>query len=379
MPGVRDEFSLGGKRQTELLEYPPVSFPRSDDDGLRPAPEGLAKFKGSRSALNRPRNFTDAVIADLVRWWQNDTRKMKSHHRKHFVLQALMFAAAGSVMAETISWESPSGGNNRQSSGDPMDAGFIFQLGVFSDGFVPTALNLSEWDDFWSVADQSSYDTGFSRFAGLFEVEDNNPPFTVGRPGWIMGTKVTVTGTERILFRRPGWLWPASSPLSPFPLDWHVNGATDLQVVIGAVNPGGSPFLMQSAVVRDYPQWRALRLAGEPLDGPLDDPDGDGVPNLLEFVFDTMPSDSASRASAGGSWIEIGGEKFLQLTIPRKRTHLATLVVQVSSDLETWNQGPDHTAVVSDTPLEWIVRDKTPASAAPGGRRFMRLKAALPE
>jgi hypothetical protein len=181
--------------------------------------------------------------------------------------------------------------------------------------------------------------------------------------------------------RRPAWTWPeAADPFSPpslFTLDWRVNGDSNIQVVMGTVNPGGSPFLMRSEITRDYVQWRAMSLAGEPLNGPGDDPDGDGLTNMLEFVFDTLPKNASSKAAATGSFLEIAGQRYLQLTVPRKRTHLAANSVQVSSDLEQWDEGSAFTEVVSDSATQWIVRDKTSVSAAPGGRRFIRFKAGL--
>ena len=77
------------------------------------------------------------------------------------------------------------------------------------------------------------------------------------------------------------------------------------------------------------------------------------------------------------SWVENGGQTFLQMTIPRRIGHRATLVVEVSSDLVTWNSGDTYTEIVSNNTAVLIVRDKTPLSGNPG-KRFMRLRATLP-
>jgi hypothetical protein len=297
-----------------------------------------------------------------------------SRWRRGWVFAFLGFVA-GASHAERVGWESQAGAFNLSSSGGPMDAGFVFQLGVFSNGFVPTVGNLAKWDLFWNVVDEASYNESQNRFAGLFEVRANDPLISAGTAAWIMGTKVTPTGTEKILVRRPSWTWPSPNPFNPTGPIWEVQGDENIQVVIGSVNPGGSPILMQSEVVRNYEQWRQLRLAGEPIDGAGDDPDGDGVPNMLEFVFDTDPKDPASHASIIGELVDVDGEQYLQLFIPRKRTHLVRLEVQVSSDLMIWSEGPEFTKVVEEAPLQWIVRDKTAVSSAPNGRRFIRLKA----
>src|SRR5262245_48621337 len=43
-----------------------------------------------------------------------------------------------------------------------------------------------------------------------------------------------------------------------------------------------------------FDAWRALKLAGNPLNGPADDPDSDGYSNLMEFAFDTNPLSGTS-------------------------------------------------------------------------------------
>ena len=295
------------------------------------------------------------------------------------LLMAVLCGLAGFAHSENIDWGSTAGGINQDSAGEAMDSGFTFQLGVFSSGFVPTAANLADWNAFWNDADEATYMVSENRFVSLHTVTDNNPPFLAGTAAWIMGTKETPTGTEKILFRRPSWTWPTPNPLVGEGTLWRVNGDANINVVIGTVNPGGSPFLMRSAIVRDYDQWRELKLADEPLNGPGDDPDGDGIPNAMEFVFDTDPLAANAAPATVLSTVEIAGEDYLQLTIPRNRSHIALLKVQVSSDLVTWNDGPAFTEVVTDGPLEWVVRDKTPVSSHPGGKRFMRLKIDLPE
>ena len=67
----------------------------------------------------------------------------------------------------------------------------------------------------------------------------------------------------------------------------------------------------------------------------------------------------------------------LQISIPRRIDRMATLNVEVSSDLEQWDSGTAFTEVVSDGLSALIVRDKT-AFTPPLTKRFMRLRASLP-
>ena len=126
-----------------------------------------------------------------------------------------------------------------------------------------------------------------------------------------------------------------------------------------------------------WAQWQATELAGEARNGPNDDPDGDGTPNLLEFVFGTPPLQAGPPTATPVEIVTIAGQRFLQITIPRRSDHLALLSVQVSSDLANWQSGPEFTTVVYDDEAGLVVRDRTPLGAdAP--KRFMRLRAEVP-
>jgi len=285
------------------------------------------------------------------------------------------------VVAGTIEWNVPVHGTNLDSSGARMGSGFVFQLGVFSSGFHPTASNIADWDARWHVADTAAYNPKSKAFGSSIKLADNTAPFTAGAPGWIMGTKVTPGGTEKILFRRAKWSWPVVDlPQNPpaFPREWTVSGDhEDLQVILASVNPEGSPHLMRSTVVRNYEQWRNQHLAGEASAGPGDDPAGDGVPNLMKFAFGMDPRGKARSPHTPVERMQIGNETFLKMSIPRNGVNLARMRVEVSSDLIDWHHGPAFLEVVSENERELVVRDRTPFSSA-GGRRFMRLRVELP-
>ncbi len=270
--------------------------------------------------------------------------------------------------AEVISWFSDANKINLTAAGAPMDAGFQFELGVFSAGFVPTPLNVSEWPAYWVAADSTSYNATTHRFAGQWTVTDNASPFLIGAAAWIFGHRTTPTGTDRILLRNTQWIWPAPDPLNPIPTEW--NAATANHVVLGNVDPGGSPFLMKSARGQSFTQWQTELLTGEPLAGPSDDPDGDGSSNLLEFIFGTPPKSAGPHTATPVTLA--GGHT--QIIIPRRPDRPALLTVEVSGNLADWQSGPTVTQLVDDGMDALIVRDLVPVDPV-HPRRFMRLKA----
>ncbi len=279
--------------------------------------------------------------------------------------------------AQSINWYIPPPLANLTSTGQNMDASYQFQLGTFSGGFVPTASNMTHWANFWVSADSTSYDQDTKVFDATFLVTNNPTPFTAGAKAYIWGRSVGPAKDEWILFRKSDWNWPAADPMSPFEITWNVASASATnEVILGIINPGGSPFLMKSEAVYSYAQWRDGTLAGEFLNGSDDDPDRDGVSNLLEFVFGTSPTQAAAAPATPTSFVEISGQSYLQISIPRLRNRLATFTVEVSSNLVQWNSGNTYTAEVTNTAEALVVRDKT-VSGAGLPQRFMRLKAVL--
>lgn len=288
-----------------------------------------------------------------------------------FWLGAWGLVTALSLRAETISWFCQAGTTNLASSGAPMDASFVFELGVFADGFVPTPSNVIEWEDHWESADQAAYEPSTQRFTSVHQVASNDAPFEVGVPAWILGRKPGAASDQRILFRSSSWLWPVPNPFNPFPLQW--NAADAGVVVIGSVDPGGSPFLMRSAETRSYAQWRATELAGEPLDGAGEDADFDGISNLLEFVFGTPPLQANGRPAMPVA-IESG---HAVVQVPRMAGRPANLWVEVSSDFTQWQSGSPHVELVEETADTLVVRDAVPVGPS-HPRVFFRVRASLP-
>jgi hypothetical protein len=291
-------------------------------------------------------------------------------------------ALFGLARAERLNWFSDPNRTNLTSTGQLMDGAFRFELGVFTGGFVPTSGNTSQWAAHWTAAERIPYNASSKRISSIFTVTDNDAPFSVGANAYVWGFKGSEASGEWILFRKSTWIWPSPNPFNPFTVDWSVAQAN--VVVLGNVNASGSPSLMQSAAVSNsappdtsWSQWQDEELAGVSLNGPNDDADGDGISNLIEFVFGTLPKTANTPVATPSSFLELSGQRYLQISIPRRRDHPATLVVEVSSDLAIWNSGASHTQVVSDDASALVVRDLTPIGPA-SPKRFMRLRAITP-
>jgi hypothetical protein len=294
------------------------------------------------------------------------------------LLWIALASAVSSVSGQTILWNSDANATNETSTGALMDAGFRFELGVFNSGFTPTALNIQDWSANWQGAVRTGYDAANKRYTNSYTPADNNAPFSIGKATYVWGFRGNPVAGEWILFRAGSWNFPeADPPVPPPPIEWFAKNAT---AVLGSIQSSGSPYLMKSAAVTNaappkttWAQWQATNLTSEPLDEPHDDPDGDGIPNLLEFIFGTPPRTAGSppltpvTLSSGHAVI----------SIPRRVDHTATLIVEVSGDLSNWSSGPLYTEVVSDGISALVVRDLTALDAS-NPKRFIRLRAVLP-
>lgn len=270
-----------------------------------------------------------------------------------------------------------------------MDAEFRFEIGVFINGFTPTSANTSQWAANWRSPQRTRYNpnTGVRQFNAEFVVEDNVTPFTVGAAAYLWGFRGNASSGEWILIRNTTWTWPAPNPFNPFPLSWNAADAAAPStgvVILGSVIASGSPHLIRSAAVTNsappttsWTLWQADELDGVTLNGPNDDVDGDGISNLIEFAFGTTPKTANTPVATPASILELSGQRYLQITVPRRVDHAATLVIEVSSDLVNWSSGISHTQVMSNTAASLVVRDLTPLSST-ATKRFMRVRAIPP-
>ncbi len=174
--------------------------------------------------------------------------------------------------------------------------------------------------------------------------------------------------------------------------------AQDTQIIIQAVIPesaipaSGSFHLygLTNAVVPSglYQTW-AAQFPGFNATGFGQDPDGDGNVNLLEYAFDTNPTNPAiARISYSGGNVTGHGQPLLDTSNPaaysavfgRRKDYVAaglTYKVEFSADLATWTATSATPAVVASDAIVDAVSVPFPASVPSGpgtaAPRFFRV------
>lgn len=85
----------------------------------------------------------------------------------------LVIGAAPSAKAVQIAWGSDFEALLYQADGSTLDAGFTFELGTFNTGFVPTELNMLDWQSNWKLLDRADWDVPNQNFSGFVEINSS--------------------------------------------------------------------------------------------------------------------------------------------------------------------------------------------------------------
>ena len=190
------------------------------------------------------------------------------------------------------------------------------------------------------------------------------------------GVDYAVLATNAII---PIGLGSVVIPIVPLP-DTLAEG-TESVILTLVSNAGYTVGLNSNATVliadRPWDTWRFFEFSGGALTngsvvGPLADPDGDGLPNLLEYALnrDPMTAESAPPCTVALEFNSTDGETYLVLTFTRRLAPTdVSYTVEVSDDLSSWKSGPAYTEELSATDdgdglTETVrVRVKAPLSA----------------
>lgn len=150
---------------------------------------------------------------------------------------ALFLAVAPSRAEVAFNWGSPVFSTFRDSYGNPLDAGYTFQLGAFDPSFTPTAGNVTLWSANWKVFDQAGFNVPaetFSNTANMLDDGTSSSAFATagydfrGLDAYIWGYKdagVYGDGMEWVWFRAPAWTFPTTFAPGPpvTPTEWSTS------------------------------------------------------------------------------------------------------------------------------------------------------------
>jgi hypothetical protein len=278
--------------------------------------------------------------------------------------------------------------NNRKhqiSSGSAMPESFVFELGVFAPGFVPSAANVQEWAQKWQPAARAAYYVANNLggyFSGVASFTANPTPFTQGAQAYVWG----MSGSEWILLKHSTWRWPAGSSIGAPALTWTADATAT--AVIGSVVPSGATFYYRSTLVTGalppplpWNEWRKLhfltpaQLANPAVSGPAADPDADGASNVMEYAAASWPEKATSLLppDLNPGWVSTPAGQHLSMKLRVDPRAQLTVSGEISQDLAAWNTDPSAT-VLTMVPGEYTLR----AAVASGNlsRQLLRFRVA---
>lgn len=141
-----------------------------------------------------------------------------------------------------------------------------------------------------------------------------------------------------------------------------------------AKSADGTDLLLTVAATSGIPTWRQTHFGSTANSGDganNADPDKDGLPNLVEYLMDTVPVSSASsRAILTGPE---AGNLFLQYSRSKAAANDVTAVVEASADLLSWSSTGVPEQTVSDDGTTQVIKASI-ARTLPA--RFLRLRVA---
>ena len=169
-----------------------------------------------------------------------------------------MFPVMGHAATINFGSQVPSTGKYSNGTDWLVDGSFDFEVGVFSTGFTPTSLNVSQWLANWSLANMVATGTttwiddgGDTSFSGNGDYTTNAGAWAIGSNVYLWGFNSRVNGANEwiLLQNSSSWVTINSGTISP---QVFVTFDSGTSTVVGSVN--GTEDSFQSASVNVVPE-----------------------------------------------------------------------------------------------------------------------------
>lgn len=275
----------------------------------------------------------------------------------------------------TLNFTNSGAQNNLKSDLTPLGADTFVEIGAFTPGFTPTALNRASWAVNWTALKRVRFDAVFGFFDGAANLLNNNSPFLTTNNVWVW---VYDGSGQWCVYGRDTWKWPdANSFFPPTGIGYTPSQAniavagsvssTTPRLVCEQVTDAASPSV-------SYADWATLWGLPAGSAGKAQDADKDGRSNLYEYALGGLPLD-ARQDSSVVSILPYSGQPHLAAKISRGWVTGVTYTVQWSENLTNWFT--TGLTTVANTPPLLEVRDADPVGTA--DRRFLRVLVSSPD
>lgn len=236
---------------------------------------------------------------------------------------------------------------------------------------TPASLTSLQADTYGITVDAESGLLWATTFSGTYAYSKNLATFAEGNQVWGLTQPLGITLSEdksQLIWveRGNGRIRSANTGESTFQT-----------LAEGEDSPFGITVRPSAPAGETFSSWMATFDLNAGQTGTIDDPDGDGISNLLEFALNLDPSAANRSALPESTIIADGGNEYLVLEVNKNaQANGVELVVESSPDLTDWFSGDDHTVVLEENASLLRVRDAVPLSDST--RRFLRLRAVQP-
>jgi hypothetical protein len=191
----------------------------------------------------------DAVSPDTPKSFSHIPMKLRACL---FVILAFL-SGTTALTAQTLDWGNDVFGDVVDSTGAPLDATFIFELGAFDAGFTPDESNVNDWIANWNVFDRAGFNASAGYFASSVRMLPDgrsDSPYLTEDSGsfeglnaylFVRNSDLPVPLTEWLLVRAPDWIFPVADDCCPgqLSIEWALSDV-DGTPVFGSVegDPG---------------------------------------------------------------------------------------------------------------------------------------------